>query len=270
MSTYVVSVVIPTYKPNNYVWECLNSLKRQSLEKSLFEVIIILNGCAEPWEGELKYFLQKYMYDMNTVLVQTDSAGVSNARNIGLDLAKGEYIAFIDDDDYVSPSYLEELLKVSSKDTVGLCRPVAFNDKDNRELPYKLTNEFDCKSTLGKQPFYRPRKLFAGPCMKLIHRDILGDRRFDKRFRNSEDSLYMFAVSDRMMWANFTSPSAIYYRRFREGSAVTSRRNFFQKLSNSLRIIWEETKLYFGHFPSYSFYFYATRILGALRGAIED
>lgn len=268
MGALKISVIIPSYKPGPYLWQCLDSLQVQTLPKDAFEVILVLNGCKEPYESEIRKYLVSL--GLNCKFIQLDEGGVSNARNVGIDVSKGEYIAFIDDDDYVSQSYLEELLKVSSRDTVGLCLPIAFNGKDNRELPYELTKEFDNKSVSGKQPFYCPRKLFAGPCMKLIHRDILGDRRFDKRFRNSEDSLYMFAVSNRMKWASFTSPSAIYYRRFREGSAVTSKRTFSQKMSNSLRIIWEETKMYFGHFPQYSFYFYATRVLGALRGAIED
>ena len=268
MDTYKISVIIPSYKPGGYLWQCLNSLVAQTLPKSAFEVVVVLNGCKEPYEDEILSYLTSS--ELNYTFIQLDEGGVSNARNVGIDAAKGEYIAFIDDDDFVSPTYLEELLRVSAKDTVGLCRPVAFEDKDGKTLPYEMTNEFDNKSLAGKQAFYRPRKLFAGPCMKLIHRDILGDRRFDKRFRNSEDSLYMFAVSDRMRWADFTSSNAIYYRRFREGSAVTSKRSLGQKLSNELKIIWEETKMYFGHFPHYNFRFYATRVLGALRGAIED
>ena len=206
MYGYRISVIIPSYKPGDYLWQCLNALCAQTLSKDEFELVLVLNGCKEPYEGNIRSYLLSS--PLSATFIQLNEGGVSNARNAGIDVAKGEFIAFIDDDDFVSPTYLEELLCVSSIDTIGLCRPVAFEDKDGRQLPYELTKEFDSKSYFGKQKFYRPRKLFAGPCMKLIHRDMLGVKRFDKRFRNSEDSLYMFAISDRMKCCLlYTSPS---------------------------------------------------------------
>lgn len=266
MQTPRISVIIPTYKPGDYIWECLDSLNCQDLSKELFEVIIVLNGCKEPYYTQiLSYFEKK---EGIWRLIQIDAAGVSNARNVGIDQSRGEYIAFIDDDDFVSAVYLKELLKISAPDTVGLCRPLAFTDVFRKEVPLAMTAEFDGKYMKGKQAFYKPKKLFAGPCMKLIHRMIIGNRRFDKRFKNSEDSLFMFTISDRIKWANFTSSDAVYYRRFREGSAVTTRRSFLEKINNALRIIKEETKLYWRFFPKYNFIFYITRILGAIHGTI--
>ena len=109
-----ISVIIPSYKPGDYFRVCLASLKSQTLSKDKFEVIIILNGCSEPWLSEVKALIENYARDVAIRLIQTGTPGVSNARNIGIDNAKGEYITFIDDDDYVSPRYLENLLFNSS------------------------------------------------------------------------------------------------------------------------------------------------------------
>lgn len=266
MITPKISVIIPTYKPQDYIWECLDSLKNQELDKEMFEVIIVLNGCRDPYESQIQSYIEQM--DGSWKLIQLNEGGVSNARNVGIEQSQGEFIAFIDDDDIVSPAYLKELLMVSSHDTVGICRPVAFDDVSGKEVSIKMTDEFDNKAKLGKQPFYKPKKLFSGPCMKLIHRHIIGERRFDKRFKNSEDSLFMFTISNKIKWAAFTSSNAVYYRRFRSGSAVTSKRSFPDKLSNSCKIIGEESKLYWRHFPQYSFSFYFTRMLGAIHGAL--
>lgn len=268
MYNYRISVIIPSYKPGDYLWQCLDSLRGQTLAKSDFEVILVLNGCKEPYETRIKAYLSDS--GLHYTYIQLDEGGVSNARNIGIEKAQGEFIAFIDDDDYVSPPYLEQLLAVSTSDTVGLCRPIAFSDANGEEVPLEMTTEFDKKSQNGKQKFYLPKKLFAGPCIKLIHRDIIGDVRFDKRFKNSEDSLFIFAISKNVKWADFTTPEAIYYRRFREGSAVTTKRSLSNKFMNAFNIICEETKIYTKHFPQYNLIFFVTRILGALRGALID
>ena len=104
-----ISIIIPTYKPDYYIWECLDSIKEQSLEKNMFEVLIILNGEKEPYYNNILNYIKKYKL-LNFKLIYTEQGGVSNARNIGLDNCKGDYISFIDDDDYITKEYLQVLL----------------------------------------------------------------------------------------------------------------------------------------------------------------
>lgn len=240
-----ISVIIPTYKPQAYLWECLDSLYRQTLSKEDFEVILILNGCCEPYKGEIEIWIGNHQ-GLNIQFLQTDCGGVSNARNMGLKIAKGEFIAFVDDDDYVSPSYLEELLRVSDAETVGLAYPYGFNDgEEKRQLQYGISDEFEKRALRGKQKSISTRKLFNGPCMKLIHRDIISGRRFDVRFKNGEDSLFMFLLTDKIRWVNFTSPNAIYYRRFRANSATTSYQPLTAVITDCIKRFWAYSAIYF-------------------------
>lgn len=78
-----ISVIIPSYKPGEYVWECLESLNRQTLAKDRFEVIFVLNGCNEPWKSDLQKWFDAHP-ELNVNFIQTDTPGVSNARNIAL------------------------------------------------------------------------------------------------------------------------------------------------------------------------------------------
>ena len=78
-----ISVIIPTYKPQDYLWQCLESLERQTVSKTLYEVVIILNGCKEPYYSNISNRLKDYTMDVR--LLQTDEAGVSYARNIGIE-----------------------------------------------------------------------------------------------------------------------------------------------------------------------------------------
>ena len=104
-----ISVIIPTYKPQDYLWQCLESLERQTVSKTLYEVVIILNGCKEPYYSNISNHLKDYTMDVR--LLQTDEAGVSYARNIGIENAQGKYVTFVDDDDWVSLDYLSELYR---------------------------------------------------------------------------------------------------------------------------------------------------------------
>lgn len=139
-----ISVIIPTYKPQAYIYECLGSLAAQTIDKSLFEVIVILNGCCEPYYLQLQEFIASEMPGVNVNLLQTDTPGVSNARNVGLDVVCGQYVTFIDDDDYVSPAYLEQLYAKAAPDTISLCYPYAFNDGEpDIQRPYPITSAYD-------------------------------------------------------------------------------------------------------------------------------
>lgn len=266
-----ISVIIPTYKPQDYLWECLNSLVAQTFPKEDFEVILVLNGCCEPWKSNIQQYIDARMQGMNVNYIQTDEGGVSNARNIALDCAKGDYVTFIDDDDLISPTYLEELYEKAAPDTVSLCYPYAFNDgKIEEQLPYTITEAYNyCINNQCKSLSSRVRKFFSGPCMKLIPMSFIQGRRFDVRFKNGEDSLFMFLISDRIKKVVLTSPNAIYYRRVRMNSAVTTSRSLKNVFMNSYKLSREYTKIYFSQFGSYNHLFYATRILGSIKAFVN-
>lgn len=255
-----ITVIVPTYRPMDYLWECLNSLCGQTISKDKFEVIIVLNGCKEPYHSSILNFINKHQ-DVQWVYIQTDQCGVSNARNIAIDNAKGEYITFIDDDDYVSPSYLEELYIYARKDTVSLCYPLAFKDGTRIFFPYSITENHDSIYKRGKQSYISARKFFSGPVYKLIHRDIIGSRRFNTKFRNGEDSLFMFDISNRLKYVDFTSNNAIYYRRIRCASASHTQ-TIAYVIKNCFKMFIEYSSIFFRNFRAYSLKYYIICILG--------
>ena len=260
-----ISIIIPTYKPKDYIWTCLDSLCSQTMQSKDWEVIVVLNGCKEPWLQEL----QKYVSTHKNIvihIIQTNVPGVSNARNIGIKEAQGEYITFIDDDDYVSQTHLEELYEIASPETIAASNTIAFNENHSHIIPYHVETQYRKHAPHGKMSFYIPKKYFGGPCMKLIHRSIIGDTQFNTNFSNGEDSLFMFEISSRMKYIQFTSTQAIYFRRIRSGSASDTY-SFIQRLRNATRLICEYSKLYWKG-RNYRLSFYITRILGAVHAII--
>ena len=130
-----ISVIVPTYKPDYYIWECLNSIAIQSLDKEKYEVLIVLNGDKEPFFTEIESYLKKNNLN-NFSLIYSQEKGVSNARNIGLDRAKGEYICFVDDDDFLDKNYLQEMLRLILKygnDGIVISNSLNFDEKTGLE-----------------------------------------------------------------------------------------------------------------------------------------
>ena len=73
----LVSVIIPTYKPGAYLQECIESICQQTIAKEVFELIIVLNGCDEPYRSNINTFLAKCQGNINVRVLQTDQPGVT-------------------------------------------------------------------------------------------------------------------------------------------------------------------------------------------------
>ena len=232
-------------------------------------MILVLNGCKEPFYSNIKEYINEHE-GVNWRFLHTMIGGVSNARNIALDESKGEYITFIDDDDFVSQTYLQELYEKSSKDIVGVCYPLSFEDGTKDYRPYYITKDYEQYAIVGKVPFYKPRRFFAGPVYKLIHRDIIGDRRFDARFKNGEDSLFMFLISDRIKYVDFASKNAVYYRRERDNSASSNQTQMWFNAKNRLRLIKALTNIYKSSLRSYNFSFYRSMIMSSVKAIMYE
>ena len=100
---------------------------------------------------------------------------------------------------------------------------------------------------------------------KLIRKDIIGERRFNCCFKNSEDALFMLAISDKINDMAFTSSKAIYYRRIRNNSATTKKRSFFYLLGEDCKILIEVSKIWWGHPFEYNLWLFLTRPLALLK-----
>lgn len=261
-----ISVIIPTYKPQSYLWECLDSIVQQTFPKEFFEVILILNGCAEPYKSLIEKYIAEKMQGLNVNFIHTEEGGVSNARNLALDAAIGEYITFLDDDDYISDCTLSEMYKVAKKGFVSICNTTAFLDETKKELNnYIIKSDFEKCLKKDYVSIIEARRFFAGAVRKLIHRDVIGSRRFDKRFKNCEDSLFMFLISDKIQHVSCTSRQSVYYRRLRNSSVNMRHRSFFNRLINSIFLITEYTKIYFSNIKNYNLKLYCYNILGAIK-----
>jgi len=119
-----ISVIVPIYNVGEYLYRCLSSLACQTFKN--YEVIMINDGSTDDSPEIAKGFSDNFI---NFNLVQNKNKGVSSARNLGVSLAGGEYIAFVDSDDYIDPNYLLRLYKAAEKNNadVAHCNYILYN-----------------------------------------------------------------------------------------------------------------------------------------------
>lgn len=259
-----ISVIIPSYEPGDYLWECLDSVFNQSFNKSRFEVILVLNGCNQPYKSRIIEWQERHS-SFNFRLIQTDEKGAANARNIGLDFVSGQYVCFIDDDDFVSREYLQSMYNSASGSSIIVSDAIAFDDKTGLQIAdYKPHTKY--VELYGKRVNFTNGRIFLRvDCRKLILRSVIEDRRFCKDLYLGEDSAFMFLISDRITSINLAPSDAIYYRRVRPDSVYFTRRSFRQELIERTKLIREYSRIYLSSPKKYQFSFYITRVLASIK-----
>ncbi len=100
-----VSVIVPVYNVENYITKCLESLVSQTLQD--MEIIIVNDGSSDNSQQIIDNFVKKYPEKIKAFI--KDNGGLSDARNFGIDRAIGEFIGFVDSDDYVTPTMFEQM-----------------------------------------------------------------------------------------------------------------------------------------------------------------
>lgn len=108
-----ISVIVPVYNVEKYLRRCLDSIMAQTYTN--FELILVDDGSKDKSGDICEDYAKK---DPRITVFHKENGGVSSARNIGLDNAKGDFVTFCDSDDYVSPKWLEDFDVLSNKDIV--------------------------------------------------------------------------------------------------------------------------------------------------------
>ncbi|EGP5124857.1 glycosyltransferase family 2 protein, partial [Enterococcus faecium] len=147
----MISIIIPVYNVSSYLTTCLESIVRQSIED--FEVILIDDGSTDSSKKICKNFCDKD--DRFTYYYQQNS-GVSTARNFGISVSKGKWLAFIDPDDFVEEDYLKSLLPEDNEDITELIGGGFILKADSIEKEFRILN---------------PRKVSANEAISLMIKD---------------------------------------------------------------------------------------------------
>ncbi|MBP5338621.1 MAG: glycosyltransferase family 2 protein [Prevotella sp.] len=262
-----ITVGIPTYKPGTYIYKCIDSLCRQTMATTRFEVIIVLNGPKEPYFTQIDDYIRQHADKLNVQLIHTEVVGVSNARNTIVDKAQGRSICFIDDDDFVTDNYLENLATAlnGSEGCIAVANVKAFDENTNTSTLDYLGRAYMKNRKLRRFHIFSIHVLLSSSWGKAIPKDIIGDRRFNKGFKVGEDAIFMFMISDKIKGANYVSEDTIYYRSLRAGSALRKQIPIGFFVKNALRLWRQYLTIFLTGKGRYNFPLFVNRLLAVAK-----
>lgn len=153
MDNIVISVVIPVYNVEKYLSHCLNSLEQQGNIKELVEIIIVSDGSKDNSIDIAEAFVQGK--SLQCTLLNQQNKGLSAARNAGLRAARGEYVWFVDSDDWIEPFCLDKILsdlcKYERLDVLQLQYRLTYEDGRKEEVPFWIIDKPTDGRTITKR-----------------------------------------------------------------------------------------------------------------------
>lgn len=240
MGKIKISVVIPVYNVEKYIRECIESIINQTFKD--IEIIVVNDGSKD---NSIK-IVEEYLSDKRIKIINKENGGASSARNIGMKIAKGEYIYFIDSDDFIEKDVLEVLYKnlESEKLDIIFSNFSFYNDKTKKEKKSKFN--FPFKENINKGYYF----LYNGEEINVWNR--LYRKEFFKKYNFEfiekiihEDQDFGFKTILLAENIKYIENYGYKYRVEREGSIMSSQKK--EKSLKSVQILKKELKNFFSN-----------------------
>lgn len=184
----IISIIIPSYNEEKNISRCLDSILNQTF--SDFEVLCVDDGSNDNTFDIIKEYSKK---DNRIIPMKNPGKGVSSARNFGIDNANGNYIGFVDSDDFIQPQMYEFLYRaiIENKCDFSVCRYKKTNElikkifeyKTEKFIPENFVSFNDSEFTINNE------LVFSAIWTKLISKEFLKNIKFNN-FRIGEDTVF--------------------------------------------------------------------------------
>lgn len=255
----MIDIIIPVYNtPEEDLERCFKSILRQTFKD--YKVYIIDDGS----NGLTKSFLDEFVQDKpNFYVKHILNGGVSNARNVGIDLSSSKYLTFLDSDDTLVENFLEEAFGLIQKYDLELVVG-GYREIKNGEV-YKIrkcVDDFYIYDDNNLDLFMN--KLLSGKLMdsnknmgnlptgriytRIYKRSVLGDLRFDRELGMSEDTLFMIDLMSRVkkmgicsgLWYNYYINDYSISRRRVNDKVINDHMKFIEEIYKRMLLVKEE------------------------------
>ncbi len=219
MKQCALSVIVPVYNVEEYLEQCLESVIGQTMTD--MEIILVNDGSTDNSVEICQRFAEK---DSRIKLLHQENQGLAAARQTGLDAAQGEYIGFVDSDDWLEPEMYEKMYTAAKENDADIVFCNVYRNEDKKEKPYFPAGLYD-REKMEREIFPR---LLAGfdadggentirwcNWLRLYRKELI-DRhqiRFDKRFRRSQDLPFTFECTIHAQRYYYLAQEYLYHNR---------------------------------------------------------
>lgn len=186
----MISIIIPVYKAESFLTRCLDSIIAQTYSK--WECLLVDDGSPDKSGRICDLYAQK---DSRFKVYHKENGGPSSARNYGIDHAKGDYYAFIDSDDWVDTTFLEDLLKPFQEDeTVGMTVCGLVREGDDHSRYPKSPLKAKLSSSVVYEKLLRGEDIKGWSCNKMFKASIYGNHRLPLNISYLEDLIVILEI----------------------------------------------------------------------------
>ncbi len=216
MCAPMISIIIPVYNTQKYIIKCLDSIVKQTYQD--FEVLLVNDGSTDASAQIIAGYIRDNQLE-SFHLIHKENGGVSSARNLGLEHARGQWIAFIDSDDWVESGFLQNMIDGLQQYPADFCMS-----------GYQKFHEYNGTYTIGESPAFAygdikdtlPKFNVIPPCSKLYSAAIIKNNyiRFDTSILVGEDRAFNLDYMCHTRTLLITESSEYIYR-IHGGSATT-------------------------------------------------
>lgn len=243
---FLISVIIPIYNSEKTLKKCIDSVINQSLKK--IEIILINDGSTD---GSKRICEEYKKNNCKIKVIDKKNEGVSSARNLGIELANGKYIIFIDSDDYIDKNMLEDMYKSSDMGNLDLiCNGYIVENEKGKVLQ---TNKV--KNIISTTNGYLIDDILLNTNLsytwgKLYKTDIIKNKciKFDKNLKLGEDSLFVYKYCS---FINSAIVMNVAQYHFIRSNNVTLSGKYVDNYEESLKKIFNEKIKLFNKYPIY-------------------
>ena len=225
-----ISVIVPVYNAEKYLKTCISSIANQTLKD--IEIIAVNDGSTDRSLDLLDKLSNKYKGKLK--IFNKENGGAGSARNIGIENSSGEFIKFVDADDYLKLDILEKMYTIAKENNVSLVR----GNYQTIIGPFKMQDKCSWSNILGNQVInVRENKDYIvtetpGIGNKLIKRELIGDLRFPEKTKWEDLAIMPVVVASSEKLFHMDEP--IYNYRVNMNTTI---KDFINKVPNILDII---------------------------------
>lgn len=223
----LISVIVPVYNVEEYIEQCVNSIRAQTYTN--LEIILVDDGSKDSSGLICDKLAQE---DARIHVIHKPNGGVSSARNAGLDYAHGEYIAFVDGDDYIDATMYEKLLYKMDEDTdIVFCYLQRFYPDGkvryyNDSYEFFLEEPWDVSPILCRGGYLNGEEVHSIDCSacRSLYKNLLLKEyrvRFEEKVKTNEDELFLMEYLSVCNRAALIKECLYHYRKDRKESVST-------------------------------------------------
>lgn len=244
MSNYgneLISIIVPVYNVEKYLEKCVNSIVNQTYKN--LEIILVDDGATDS-SGKLCDELAKI--DNRIKVYHKENGGLSDARNYGVEKSTGEYIGFVDSDDYIDAEMYEKLYEAIKKENVDVAEcnlKIIYPDREELFIEQNYYNV--CTKQEYLEEYLKIEKIFGSACVRLIKSDVVKKLKFPVG-KLYEDTYYAYDLIEKV--DSYVIMNNPYYNYLMRENSITNAK-FNPRIFNLIEIVEEFHNIVYENYP---------------------